>query len=117
MVFFIFAPAFRATVAGSLDGYHIAFCGDRIGATHEAGFRRQPSDQRCYGCSLEASRPVPDSGATALRLPVPTFVPVRITPPAVIELVLPTGVVVRVPSGAEPAAVARLVTALGAAPC
>lgn len=49
--------------------------------------------------------------------PVPTFVPVRVTPPAVIELVLPTGVVVRVPSEADPAAVTRLVTALGAAPC
>ena len=49
--------------------------------------------------------------------PVPTFVPVRVTPTAVIELALPTGVVVRVPSGADPAAVARLVMALGAAPC
>jgi|SRR5947209_16911015 len=49
--------------------------------------------------------------------PVPTFVPVRVAPPAVIEVVLPTGVVVRVPVGADPAAAARLVAALGAGPC
>lgn len=49
--------------------------------------------------------------------PVPTFVPVRVAPPSVVEVVLPAGVVVRVPSGADPAAVARLVAALGAAPC
>ena len=47
----------------------------------------------------------------------PTFVPVRVAPPAVVEVVLPTGVVVRVPAGADPAAVARLVAALGAGPC
>jgi hypothetical protein len=49
--------------------------------------------------------------------PVPTFVPVRVAPPAVVEVVVPTGVVVRVPVGADPAAVARLVAALGAAVC
>jgi hypothetical protein len=49
--------------------------------------------------------------------PVPTFVPVRVAPPVGVEVVLPTGVVVRVPSGADPAAVARLVMALGTAPC
>jgi transposase-like protein len=49
--------------------------------------------------------------------PVPTFVPVRVAPPAVVEVVIPTGVVVRVPIGTDPAAVARLVTALGAGPC
>jgi hypothetical protein len=49
--------------------------------------------------------------------PVPTFVPVRVAAPAAIEVVLPTGVVVRVPIGADPAAVARLVTALGAVEC
>lgn len=49
--------------------------------------------------------------------PVPTFVPVRVTPPAVVEVVLPTGVVLRVPAGTDPVAVARLVAALGATPC
>ena len=49
--------------------------------------------------------------------PVPTFVPVRVTPPAGLEVVLPTGVIVRVPAGADPATVAQLVAALGARPC
>jgi len=35
----------------------------------------------------------------------------------VADLVLPTGVVLRVPAGADPAAVAQLVAALGASPC
>jgi len=48
---------------------------------------------------------------------VPTFVPVRVTPTAIIEVVLTTGVVVRVPAGSDPAVVAQLVTALGATPC
>jgi transposase-like protein len=50
-------------------------------------------------------------------VPVPTFVPVRVTPPAVVEIVFPTGVVLRVPTGADLAAVAHLVAALGARPC
>lgn len=49
--------------------------------------------------------------------PAPAFVPVRVAAAATIEVVLPSGVVVRVPAGAEPVAVARLVAALGAAPC
>ena len=38
-------------------------------------------------------------------------------PDPTIEIVLPGGLVVRVPVGADPAAVARLVAALGGAPC
>ncbi len=49
--------------------------------------------------------------------PVPTFVPVRVAPASVIEVVLPTGVVVRVPIGTDPVAVVQLVAALGAGPC
>jgi transposase-like protein len=48
---------------------------------------------------------------------VPTFVPVRVAPAAIIEVVLTTGVVVRVPAGSDPAVVAQLVTALGSTPC
>ena len=40
-----------------------------------------------------------------------------VVPDAVVEVVLPTGVVVRVPAAADAAAVAKLVAALGAAPC
>jgi transposase-like protein len=47
----------------------------------------------------------------------PTLVPLRVVPDAVLEVVLPAGVVVRVPAGADAAAVARLVAALGAASC
>ena len=49
--------------------------------------------------------------------PTATFVPITIVPDAVIEVVLPTGVVLRVPAAADAAAVARLVAALGTAPC
>jgi hypothetical protein len=48
---------------------------------------------------------------------VPTFVPVRVTPAAIIEVVLTTGVVVRVPAGIDPVSVAQLVAALGSTPC
>jgi hypothetical protein len=47
----------------------------------------------------------------------PMFVPVRVTPAAVVEVVLPTGVVVRVPVGTDPLAVADFVAALGARLC
>jgi transposase-like protein len=49
--------------------------------------------------------------------PVPTFVPLRVVPEAVVEVVLPAGLVVRVPRGAEAAAVAALIAALRAATC
>ena len=58
-----------------------------------------------------------DRAATPAPATLPTFVPVRVAPPVGVEVVLPTGVVVRVPIGADPAAVAQLVTALGAAAC
>ncbi len=45
------------------------------------------------------------------------FVPVEVVAESVIEVVLPRGVVVRVPASSEPALVARLVTALEAASC
>jgi transposase-like protein len=47
----------------------------------------------------------------------PTLVPLRVVPGAVLEVVLPAGVVVRVPAGADAAAVATLVAALGSASC
>ena len=46
-----------------------------------------------------------------------TFVPLTVVPDAVVEIVLPTSIVVRVPAAADAAAVAKLVAALGAAPC
>src|SRR5262245_62009598 len=47
----------------------------------------------------------------------PTFAAVRVIPDPTLEVVLPTGLVLRVPAGVDPAAVARLVTVLGRQPC
>jgi hypothetical protein len=49
--------------------------------------------------------------------PGPTFVPLRVVAGVVLEVELPGGVVVRVPAGAETAAVVTLVAALRAASC
>lgn len=46
-----------------------------------------------------------------------TFVPVSVRAEARIEVVLPAGVMVRVPAGTDAAAVAQLVAALRAASC
>jgi transposase len=47
----------------------------------------------------------------------PVFVPLRVVADTVLEVVLPTGVTVRVPAGSDGAAVAKLVAALGKASC
>jgi transposase len=49
--------------------------------------------------------------------PAPHFVPVRVVPDPTVEVVLPGGLLVRVSVTADPAAVARLVAALGRGPC
>src|SRR5262249_57087086 len=48
---------------------------------------------------------------------LPAFAPVQVVPDPTAELVLPTGLIVRVPVATDPAAVARLVAPLGAAQC
>jgi hypothetical protein len=48
---------------------------------------------------------------------LPRLVPVRVVPGAVLEVVLPAGLIVRVPAGAEAAAVASLVAALRTVTC
>jgi hypothetical protein len=48
---------------------------------------------------------------------VPTFAPVRVVPSPMAEVILPNRLVVRVPAVTDPAAVARLVAALGGATC
>ena len=50
-------------------------------------------------------------------LPCPSFVPVRVIPDAVIEVILPSGVQLRVPLSVDAPQLARLVLALGASPC
>jgi len=47
----------------------------------------------------------------------PTLVPLRVVPEAVLEIVLPMGLVVRVPAGAEASTVAKLIAALRATAC
>lgn len=49
--------------------------------------------------------------------PAPTLVPVRVVSNATFEVILPTGLVVRVPFGADVDAVAQFVAALRAASC
>ncbi|MEO2089341.1 MAG: hypothetical protein ABGY75_07575 [Gemmataceae bacterium] len=50
-------------------------------------------------------------------LPVQSFVPVRVIPDAVVEVILPSGLQLRVPLSADAPQLARLVRALGAPPC
>ena len=49
--------------------------------------------------------------------PSPSFVPLRVMAEPMAEVVLPSGIVVRVPLGAAAEAVTRLVAAVGAASC
>ena len=50
-------------------------------------------------------------------LPIQSFVPVRVIPDAVVEVILPSGLQLRVPLSADAQQLARLVLALGASPC
>ena len=52
------------------------------------------------------------SGTCANQPPAPGFVPVKVVPDPTIEVVLPGGLVVRVPAAADPVVVAHLVAAL-----
>jgi hypothetical protein len=53
----------------------------------------------------------------APRTPAATFVPVQVVADSLVEVVLPNGVVVRVPPATDAATVARLVAALGSGSC
>jgi transposase len=55
--------------------------------------------------------------APASPAPSPSFAAVRVIPDPTVEIVVPGGVVLRVPVGADAAAVARLVVALRGEPC
>jgi transposase len=47
----------------------------------------------------------------------PCFLPVRVTPPAPVEIVLPNGATLRLAPGCDLAFVRRLIDALAGAPC
>jgi transposase-like protein len=49
--------------------------------------------------------------------PAATFVPVQVVADSIVEVMLPSGVVVRVPPATDAMAVARLVAALGSPSC
>jgi transposase-like protein len=61
------------------------------------------------------ARPSPTTSTAAPS--VPGFMPVRLVADTAAEVVLPGGVVVRVPVSSDPAHVARLVAALRSTPC
>jgi hypothetical protein len=70
-----------------------------------------------YAQRRELADRVPPTTSDTPSGPPPTFAAVRVIPDPTVEVVLPTGVVLRVPARADPAAVARLVVALGRQPC
>ena len=55
--------------------------------------------------------------ASAPPTPNPSFAAVRLIPDSTVEIVVPGGVILRVPVDADAAAVARLVLAVRGAPC
>jgi hypothetical protein len=58
-----------------------------------------------------------DARAHSQVPPAPAFKSLRIVPDPTADLLLPTGLVIRVPLGADPTVVARLVAALGGDAC
>ena len=83
-----------------------AFCAAR--GVNEATF---------YARRRELAHREPPATSTTPSGPSPTFAAVRVVLDPAVEVVLPTGLVLRVPVGADPAAVSRLVAALGRQPC
>ena len=102
-------------------------------ATHDSRslhrWRTIFADQRRSGLSIAAfcqSRSINKSGFYRWRNileqldhrePKPSFVPIRVVPASVVEVILPSGIQLRVPLGADASQVARLALALGATPC
>jgi transposase len=70
-----------------------------------------------YARRRELADRVPLTTADTPSTTQPTFAAVRVIPDPTVEVVLPAGLVLRVPVGVDPAAVARLVAALGSQPC
>jgi transposase len=75
------------------------------------------SEATFYARRRELADRVPPTASDTPFGPPPTFAAVRVIPDPTVEVVLPTGPVLRVPVGVDPAAVARLVAALGGQPC
>lgn len=65
----------------------------------------------------ELARQDRSPNAPASPAPSTSFTAVRVIPDLTVEIVVPGGVIIRAPVGADPAAIARLVLALRGAPC
>jgi hypothetical protein len=63
------------------------------------------------------TRPDRSPNAPASPRPIPSFAAVRVIPDLMVEIVVPGGLVLRVPVTVDADAVARLVLALRGAPC
>src|SRR3954464_2676320 len=63
------------------------------------------------------TRPDCSPDAPASPRPIPSFAAVRVIPDPMVEIVVPGGLVLRVPVGADTDAVARLVVALRGGTC
>jgi len=82
-----------------------AFCAARGLAEATFYVKRRALDRHTH----DSTRSAPPAG--------PTFAAVRVIPDPTVEILVPGGVTLRVPIGADPAAVARLVLALRGEPC
>lgn len=86
-----------------------AFCRSR--ALNLSSFYRWRKLLDEHDCSNATPR------SQAVPRPSPSFVPVRVVPEVFVEVILPSGLQLRVPLAADAGQVARLVLALGADPC
>ena len=87
-----------------------AFCRSRD--VNKSGFHRW----RSILDDLERSSPTPPRPLVEPKSSL-SFVPVRVVPDAIVEVILPSGLQLRVPLSADAQQLARLVLALGATPC
>src|SRR5262245_773961 len=100
------------------------FWRDAIAAWEESGqtvtafcAARGIGESTFFAKRRELARRNPSPNAPAPPAPNTSFAAVRLISDPTVEIVVPGGLVVRVPVGADPAAVARLVLALRGAPC
>jgi hypothetical protein len=87
-----------------------AFCRSR--GVNKSGFHRWRNILDERDRSSPTPTPSHDRGHSS-----PSFVPIRVIADAVVEVILPSGLHLRVPLSADAQQLARLVLALGAAPC
>ena len=91
-----------------------AFCRSRH--INKSGFHRWRNILNQIERTATTPAPVPNPAPS----PTPsatTFVPVRVIPDAIVEVLLPSGLQLRVPLSADAQKLARLVLTLGAPPC